>query len=148
MSRRGLSQRSSRQKLLAPRAVAEVPVVLAILTLGIVSTSRRRPRSVSPEKEKLDDKAPNGNTRRVARRWRNALLAAENELTRWSDELAHRRQELPWARLDKEYAFDTDDGSASLADLFRGRSNCSSTTPCSGPDYTAGFLACSAVADG
>src|SRR5262249_18969348 len=86
MSRRGLSQRSSRQKLLAPRAVAEVPVVLAILTLGIVSTSRRRPRSVSPEKEKLDDKAPNGNTRRVARRARIALLAAENELTRWSDD--------------------------------------------------------------
>jgi predicted dithiol-disulfide oxidoreductase (DUF899 family) len=50
------------------------------------------------------------------------LLEAEKELTRRSDELARRRQELPWVRLDKEYRFDTDEGSASLADLFRGRS--------------------------
>ena len=49
------------------------------------------------------------------------LLAAEKEVTRRSDELAHRRQELPWVRLDEEYAFETDGGSASLADLFRGR---------------------------
>ena len=50
------------------------------------------------------------------------LLKAEKELTRKSDELARRRQELPWVRIDKEYRFDTDEGSASLADLFRGRS--------------------------
>ncbi len=53
---------------------------------------------------------------------RTELLAREKELTRRSDELARQRQELPWVRLDKEYAFDTDEGSASLADLFRGRS--------------------------
>ena len=46
----------------------------------------------------------------------------EKELTRRSDELARRRQELPWVRIDKDYRFETDDGSASLADLFRGRS--------------------------
>src|SRR5262249_19254227 len=50
------------------------------------------------------------------------LLAAEKELTRRSDELAERRQALPWVRVDHTYRFDTDEGSASLADLFRGRS--------------------------
>src|SRR5262245_14037732 len=48
------------------------------------------------------------------------LLEAEKELTRRSDELARRRQELPWVRVDKEYRFETDEGSASLADLFSG----------------------------
>ena len=49
------------------------------------------------------------------------LLKAEKELTRRSDEVARQRQELPWVPLDKEYRFDTEEGSASLADLFRGR---------------------------
>src|SRR5262249_24788 len=53
---------------------------------------------------------------------RLGLLEAEKELTRRGDELARRRQELPWIRIDKEYHFETDEGSASLADLFRGRS--------------------------
>ena len=50
------------------------------------------------------------------------LLKEEKELTRRSDELARRRQELPWVRIDKEYRFETDEGSASLTDLFRGHS--------------------------
>jgi Bacterial protein of unknown function (DUF899) len=50
------------------------------------------------------------------------LLKAEKELTRRSDELAEWRQKLPWVRIDKQYRFETDDGTASLADLFRGRS--------------------------
>ena len=50
------------------------------------------------------------------------LLQAEKELTRRSDELARRRQELPWVRIDKQYRFETDEGTASLTDLFRGRS--------------------------
>ena len=54
------------------------------------------------------------------------LLDAEKELTRRSDELARRRQELPWARIDKEYRFETEKGSATLHDLFRGRSAASS----------------------
>jgi predicted dithiol-disulfide oxidoreductase (DUF899 family) len=76
------------------------------------------------------------------------LLAAEKEVTRRSDELARRRQELPWVRIDKEYRFETDDGSASLADLFRGRSQLLVYHFMFGPDYTAGCPACSAIADG
>ena len=50
------------------------------------------------------------------------LLKAEKELTRRGDELAQQRQELPWVKVDKDYRFETDEGSASLADLFKGRS--------------------------
>src|SRR6185369_7138089 len=50
------------------------------------------------------------------------LLDAEKELTRRNDDLARRRRELPWVRVDEPYAFDTEDGDATLADLFRGRS--------------------------
>src|SRR5262247_1852464 len=76
------------------------------------------------------------------------LLQAEKELTRRSDELARRRQELPWVGIDKKYRFDTDEGSASLADLFRGRSQLLIYHFMFGPDYTAGCPACSAIADG
>ncbi len=76
------------------------------------------------------------------------LLKAEKELTRRSDELARRRQELPWVRIDKEYRFETDEGKASLADLFRGRSQLLVYHFMFGPDYTAGCPACSAIADG
>ena len=76
------------------------------------------------------------------------LLQAEKELTRRSDELARRRQELPWVQVDKEYRFDTDEGSATLPDLFRGRSQLLVYHFMFGPDYKAGCPACSAVADG
>src|SRR3954449_3168575 len=76
------------------------------------------------------------------------LLKAEKELTRRSDELARRRQELPWVRVDKEYRFETDEGSASLADLFRGRTQLLVYHFMFGPDYTAGCPSCSAIADG
>ena len=76
------------------------------------------------------------------------LLKEEKELTRRSDELARRRQELPWVRVDKEYRFETDEGSASLADLFRGRSQLLVYHFMFGPDYTAGCPSCSAIADG
>src|SRR5260370_1206916 len=76
------------------------------------------------------------------------LLEAEKELTRRSDELARRRQELPWVRVDKEYRFETDEGSASLADLFRGRSQLLVYHFMFGPDYTAGCATCSTIADG
>jgi predicted dithiol-disulfide oxidoreductase (DUF899 family) len=79
---------------------------------------------------------------------RLALLEAEKELTRRSDEVARRRQELPWVRIDKEYRFDTDEGSALLRDLFRGRSQLLVYHFMFGPDYTAGCPACSAIADG
>jgi len=76
------------------------------------------------------------------------LLKAEKEHTRRGDELAQRRQELPWVRIDKEYRFDTDKGSASLADLFKGRSQLLVYHFMFGPDYTAGCPSCSAIADG
>jgi predicted dithiol-disulfide oxidoreductase (DUF899 family) len=76
------------------------------------------------------------------------LLEAEKELTRRSDELARRRQELPWVLIDKEYRFETDEGTGSLADLFRGRSQLLIYHFMFGPEYTAGCPACSAIADG
>jgi len=79
---------------------------------------------------------------------RLALLEAEKDLTRQSDELARRRQELPWVPIDKPYRFDTDAGSASLADLFQGRSQLLIYHFMFGPDYTAGCPSCSAIADG
>ncbi len=79
---------------------------------------------------------------------RLALLEEEKELTRRSDELARRRQELPWVRVDKGYAFETQEGSASLADLFRGRSQLLVYHFMFGPDYKAGCPSCSAIADG
>jgi len=76
------------------------------------------------------------------------LLEAEKALTRRSDELALLRQELPWVRIDKEYRFETDDGTASLAGLFGGRSQLIIYHFMFGPDYKAGCPSCSAIADG
>lgn len=76
------------------------------------------------------------------------LLEDEKELTRRSDELARRRQALPWVRIDKDYRFDTDEGPASLADLFRGNSQLLVYHFMFGPDFTAGCPSCSSIADG
>jgi predicted dithiol-disulfide oxidoreductase (DUF899 family) len=76
------------------------------------------------------------------------LLESEKDLTRRSDEVARRRQDLPWVRIDKGYRFETDEGSASLMDLFRGRSQLLVYHFMFGPDYTAGCPSCSAIADG
>src|SRR6266576_2777965 len=76
------------------------------------------------------------------------LLEAEKELTRRGDELARRRQELPWVRIGKQYRFDTGEGTASLADLFQGRSQLLIYHFMFGPDYTGGCPSCSAIADG
>jgi predicted dithiol-disulfide oxidoreductase (DUF899 family) len=79
---------------------------------------------------------------------RLALLAEEKELTRRSDELAQRRQALPWVRIDKHYRLETDAGSASLAELFGGRSQLLIYHFMFGPEYTAGCPSCSSIADG
>ena len=79
---------------------------------------------------------------------RKKLLETEKELTRRSDEVARKRQELPWVRIEKDYRFETDEGSASLADLFRGRSQLLMYHFMFGPDYKAGCPSCSAIADG
>ena len=83
--------------------------------------------------------------------WRAArleLLKEEKALTRRGDEVTRKRLELPWVRVEKEYRFDTDDGPASLADLFRGRSQLIIYHFMLGPDFTAGCPACSSIADG
>jgi predicted dithiol-disulfide oxidoreductase (DUF899 family) len=79
---------------------------------------------------------------------RLALLEAEKALTRSSDEVAKQREALPWVRLDKEYRFDTDEGPATLKDLFGGRSQLLVYHFMFGPDYRAGCPSCSAIADG
>jgi predicted dithiol-disulfide oxidoreductase (DUF899 family) len=76
------------------------------------------------------------------------LLEAEKELTRRSDEVALRRQELPWVRVDKNYEFDTDEGRALLSNFFRGRSQILIYQLMFGPDYAAACPSCSAIADG
>ena len=76
------------------------------------------------------------------------LLEAEKELTRRSDELAQRRQALPWVRINKAYRFETEEGAASLADLFKGRSQLLVYHFMFGPVYTAGCPSCSSIADG
>jgi predicted dithiol-disulfide oxidoreductase (DUF899 family) len=81
-------------------------------------------------------------------RARTELLEAEKALTQRSDELARRRQELPWVRVEKDYRFDTDEGSASLADLFKGRSQLLIYHFMFGPEYTGGCMTCSTIADG
>jgi len=76
------------------------------------------------------------------------LLKAEKELTRRSDQVAQLRQELPWVRVDKDYRFDTDNGTASLADLFQGRSQLLVYHFMFGADWAAGCPSCSMIADG
>src|SRR3982751_135826 len=78
---------------------------------------------------------------------RLALLREEKDLTRSHDELAQRRQQLPWVRIDTEYRFDTDEGSAALTDLFKGRSQLLVYHFMFGPDWKAGCPTCSMIAD-
>jgi predicted dithiol-disulfide oxidoreductase (DUF899 family) len=78
---------------------------------------------------------------------RDALLADEKELTRRGDELARKRRELPWVAVEKDYRFDSERGSRSLADLFDGRSQLLVYHFMFGPDYAAGCPVCSSIAD-
>jgi predicted dithiol-disulfide oxidoreductase (DUF899 family) len=87
-------------------------------------------------------------TREQWRKARLALLEAEKDLTRRSDELTRRRQELPWVPVEKDYRFDTETGTASLADLFRGRSQLLVHHFMFCPGWTEGCPSCSSVADG
>lgn len=83
--------------------------------------------------------------------WRTArleLLKSEKELTRLGDDVARRRRELPWVRVDNDYVFDTHDGEATLADLFRGRPQLVVYHFMFGPDWNEGCPSCSSVADG
>ena len=75
------------------------------------------------------------------------LLKAEKEYSRQGDELTRQRQELSWVLVDKQYRFETDEGSASLKDLFRGRSQLLVYHFMFGSDWTAGCPSCSMIAD-
>jgi predicted dithiol-disulfide oxidoreductase (DUF899 family) len=76
------------------------------------------------------------------------LLKAEKELTRYSDDVARQRRELPWVRIDTDYRFDTEDGEATLADLFRGRSQLIVYHFMYAPEWDEGCPSCSGIADG
>src|SRR6266568_2142481 len=76
------------------------------------------------------------------------LLEEEKALTRRSDELAQRRRELPWVRIEKEYRFETDEGTRTLAELFDGRSQLVVYHFMFGPNYKAGCPTCSSMVDG
>src|SRR3954467_10675311 len=80
-------------------------------------------------------------------RAREQLLVEEKELTRGGDELARKRRELPWVRVEKDYSFETEDGTKTLAELFDGRSQLLVYNFMFGPDYTAGCPVCSSGAD-
>src|SRR5215217_9570629 len=78
---------------------------------------------------------------------RDQLLAEEKELTRRNDELAKKRRELPWVPVEKEYSFETADGTKSLAELFDGHSQRLIYHFMFGPEYAAGCPVCSSIAD-
>jgi predicted dithiol-disulfide oxidoreductase (DUF899 family) len=78
---------------------------------------------------------------------REELLAREKKHTRLGDELARQRRELPWVRVEKEYRFDTDDGTRTLAELFDGRSQLLVYHFMFDPSYEAGCPTCSSIAD-
>jgi predicted dithiol-disulfide oxidoreductase (DUF899 family) len=78
---------------------------------------------------------------------RDELLKEEKELTRRSDELARKRRELPWVPVEKDYRFETVDGTKTLADLFDGRSQLLVYHFMFGPTYEAGCPVCSSIAD-
>jgi predicted dithiol-disulfide oxidoreductase (DUF899 family) len=123
---------------------------LVALTAAMPSGFLRLERAMKDTRRK-ENRAMTKHRTGTRQEWlaaRLEVLEAEKELTRRSDELARRRQELPWVRIDKEYRFETDEGGASLADLFRGRSQLLVYHFMFGPDYTAGCPSCSSIADG
>jgi predicted dithiol-disulfide oxidoreductase (DUF899 family) len=78
---------------------------------------------------------------------RDELVEREKEHTKIGDELARQRRELPWVRVEKEYRFDIDQGTRTLAELFDGRSQLMVYHFMFGPSYEAGCPACTSMAD-
>src|SRR6202158_2664988 len=111
-------------------------------------TTKHQVRARKQREEKSTMTTHKTGTREQWLKARLELLKAEKELTRRSDELARKRQELPWVPINKGYRFETDEGSASIADLFGGRSQLLVYQFMFGPDYAAGCPSCSSIADG
>src|SRR2546423_5224016 len=91
-----------------------------------------------------------GHRTRTQEEWqagREELLKEEKELTRRGDELTRRRRELPWVPVEKDYKFETEDGTKTLADLFDGRSQLVVYHFMFGPPYEAGCPVCSSITD-
>src|SRR3954447_1530536 len=78
---------------------------------------------------------------------RDAPLKEGEDLTRRGDELAGKRRELPWVPVEKDYRFETKDGTKTLAELFDGRSQLMVYHFMFGPPYNAGCPVCSSIAD-
>src|SRR3982074_1681005 len=111
-------------------------------------TTKHQVRARKQQEEKSAMTTHKTGTREQWLKARLELLTAEKQLTRRSDELARKRQELPWVPINKGYRFESDEGSASLADLFRGRSQLLVYHFMFGSDYAAGCPSCSSIADG
>src|ERR1700685_827053 len=105
-------------------------------------------RSGKERKETTTMTKHNTGTREQWLKARLELLKAEKELTHRSDELARQRQELPWVPINKGYRFETEEGSASVPDLFRGHSQLLVYHFMFGPEWAAGCPSCSSIADG
>lgn len=78
---------------------------------------------------------------------RKTLLAREKELTRLRDTISDERRALPWVRVDKDYAFESARGKATLADLFDGKSQLVVYHFMFAPDWQKGCKSCSFWAD-
>jgi len=115
---------------------------------NLVANTHQRPHRNGKHPKEMTMATHKTGTREEWLKARVELLDAEKDLTHRSDALAKRRQTLPWVPVDKDYRFETDDGAASLADLFRGRSQLLVYHLMFGPDYTAGCPSCSMIADG
>src|SRR6202023_1827789 len=111
-------------------------------------TTKHQVRASKQQEEKSTMTTHKTGTREQWLKARLELLKAEKQLTHRSDELARQRQQLPWVPVNKGYRFETDEGSASIADLFGGRSQLLVYHFMFGPDYTAGCPSCSMIADG
>jgi len=132
---------------MCPACLGAVVVAAATSGGGLWALKRITGKGISMKKNSTEVKRKIG-TRKEWLAARLDLLKEEKEHTQRGDELAQRRQELPWVRVDKEYRFETEEGTASLSDLFRGRSQLLVYHFMFGPDYTAGCPSCSAIADG
>jgi predicted dithiol-disulfide oxidoreductase (DUF899 family) len=132
---------------MCPACLAAIMIAGVTSGAGLRALARMAREDIGMTKDSKEAKHKVG-TRQEWLADRLKVLKAEKEHTRRGDELALMRQELPWVRVDKDYQFETDEGKASLSDLFRRRSQLLIYHLMFGPDYTAACPSCSGIADG